>query len=258
MNLLTELSCKKGYISIAKNIGVNMKVLHSNQTKLFTIILLMMVSFIIVKAQDKKEDPLKTKLDQIKGKIEKLTITVDGKDIVFEGKDAEKLAERLKGGMIHKRIRITDDEGGMSEIEGDDAMMFHMKDEGDNPGDVKKNVKVEINDGKKKVTVTTTKDGKDEIKVYEGEDADKFLKEEKSAKRIKVMVDDEDMPMLNHRRMMRMEGEDGCCCCCCRHRMPPPPMHEKRMRRMMMKEKDCKTMDKDCKDMDKDEDKDKK
>ena len=258
MNLLTELSCKKSYISIAKIIGVNMKLLHSNHTKLFTIILLMMVSLIIVKAQDKKEDPLKSKLDQIKGKVEKITVKVDGKDVVFEGKEAENLVERFKGKRIEKRIRIIDDDGDMQEFEGDNLVINHMKNESDNAGADKKKVKVEINDGKKKVTVTTTKDGKEETKVYEGEDADKFLKEEKSAKRIKIMEDDEDMPMPPHRMMMRMDDEGGCCCCCCRHRMPPPPMHEKRMRKMMMKEKDCKTMDKDCKEMDKDEDKDKK
>ena len=227
-----------------------MKVLQSNQSKLFTIILLMLVGFIIVNAQDKKEDPLKSKLDQIKGKVEKITVNVDGKDIVFEGKDAERLVERFKGKRIEKRIRITNDDSDMSEIEGDNVMMYNMKDEGDKPGGEKKKVTVEINDGKKKITVTTTKDGKEETKVYEGEDAEKFLKDEKSAKHMKIMMDDEDMPMPpHHGMMMRMGDEGGCCCCCCGHRMHKP-MHGKKMKKMMMKH-----MDKDDKPMDKDTDK---
>jgi len=38
-------------------------------------------------------------------------------------------------------------------------------------------VKFWIEDGELKVTVTTTKDGKKEVKTYEGEDSEKFLEE---------------------------------------------------------------------------------
>jgi hypothetical protein len=213
----------------------------------------------MIKAQDKKDDPLKSKLDQIKGKVEKITVKVDGKDVIFEGKEAERLVERFKGKRIEKRIRIIDEDGDMEEFEGDNLVINHMKNESDKADSDKKKVKVEINDGKKTVTVTTTKDGKDEVKVFEGEDADKFLKEEKSAKRIRIMEDDEDMPMPpHHGMMMRMEDEGGCCCCCC-HRMHKPMHGKKMMMKMKMKNmvKDCKSMDKECKGMNKDEDKEK-
>lgn len=101
-----------------------MKLLQSNHTKLFTIILLMMVSFIMINAQDKKDDPLKSKLDQIKGKVEKITVNVDGKDVVFEGKDAEKIAEILNSKRIEKRIRISDNDEDMPGDEGDGAWVF--------------------------------------------------------------------------------------------------------------------------------------
>ena len=38
-------------------------------------------------------------------------------------------------------------------------------------------VKFWIEDGELKITVTTTKDGKKEVKTYEGEDVEKFLEE---------------------------------------------------------------------------------
>jgi len=225
-----------------------MKVLYSNFTKVLAIILLVLVSFIITKAQDKKEEPLKSKLDQIKGKVEKITVKVDGKDVVFEGKEAERLVERFKAGRIEKRIRITD---------GDDI----INENGNKPDGEKKKVTIEISDGKKIVTVTTTKDGKDEVKVFEGEDAEKYLRKEEHANHMRIMTDDEDMPMPHHRgMMMRMDDEDGCCCCCHRHRMPPPLMHR---RKIMIKhvDKNCmkndKGMDKDCKSMDKEIDKNK-
>jgi len=236
-----------------------MKVLHSNQTKLFTIILLMAVGFITIQAQDKKEDPLKTKLDQIKGKVEKITVKVDGKDVVFEGKEAERLVERFKGKRIEKRIRISDDDD-MSVFDDDDCMMNSMSDGNDKEGEGRKKIKVEVNDGKKKITVTTTKDGKEETKVFEGDDAEKYLKDEKNATQVQIMTDDEDMPRPPHRMRIEMEDDGGCCCCCCRHRMPPPPMHGKKMMmKMKMKnmDKDCKSMDKECKDMNKVDDKEK-
>ena len=37
---------------------------------------------------------------------------------------------------------------------------------------------MEVVDGTKKVTVTTTNDGEEKVEVYEGEEADKFLESE--------------------------------------------------------------------------------
>ena len=44
---------------------------------------------------------------------------------------------------------------------------------------------MEVVDGTKKVTVTTTNDGEEKVEVYEGEEADKFLEsEERGDKKI--------------------------------------------------------------------------
>lgn len=53
---------------------------------------------------------------------------------------------------------------------------FWVEDDESNKG-INKNIEVEKEDGELKVTVTTTKDGKKEVKTYEGEDAEKFLEE---------------------------------------------------------------------------------
>lgn len=51
---------------------------------------------------------------------------------------------------------------------------------GDSENKMSKKMKIEINDGVKKVTVTTVEDGEESTKVYEGEEADKFLEDMKS------------------------------------------------------------------------------
>ena len=42
---------------------------------------------------------------------------------------------------------------------------------------IEKDVKIEIKDGVKKITETTTENGEKSVKVYEGEEAEKYLKE---------------------------------------------------------------------------------
>lgn len=86
----------------------------------------------------------------------------------------------------------------------------------------------------------------------EGEEAEKFLKDEKPGRHMKIMMDDEDIPMPRHgSMMMKMGDEDGCCCCCCGNRMPHPPMHSKKI----IKERIMKHMDKGDKPMNKETDK---
>jgi len=48
-----------------------------------------------------------------------------------------------------------------------------------------KDIKVEIIDGRKKVEVKTFENGEEKVKVYEGDEAEKFLKKEKSNTKIK-------------------------------------------------------------------------
>lgn len=169
-------------------------------------------------AQDKKDD-LEKKLDQLKGKVEKLTVRVDGKDVVFEGKDAQDLAKKLQEfGKLPGMVWLSDEDGKFESKDGNVLMYRFNKKDGkidvDTKGEENKKVEVRIEDGKKKVTVTTFKDGKEETKTYEGEEADKFIKENEKTGNFKIMIDGEpgagkNMIFFNK----QLDDEDGCCCC---------------------------------------------
>lgn len=230
-----------------------MEILKTDRSKFFTMMVLILLGLfsLTLFAQDKEET--RSKLDQLKGKVERITVKVDGKDVVFEGEDAQKIADKMKS---EKRIKIFSS-GDLEKIgEGDDhEMVFRSKAKGRDfdfkAGDIKKKIKVEDKDGKKVVTITTMKDGKEETKTYEGDEAEKFLNEEKEMKHITVTMDnDEDMSndhMVYFKRKMgnkRMSIHGrGCCGGSCGKEMAP--MHGKTPHKMMMKKMDCDEKDSD-------------
>lgn len=156
--------------------------------KLF-LALLFIASSITITAQEKEKSELNKKLDQLKGKVDKVTVQIDGKDVVFEGKEAETLFKKMKSGAASNVVywsardkaakgnyriitRSGDDEDFdveeiiASEIDKDSAPAKKMK------------LKMEKVDGDMKLTVIETdKDGKEVEKTYEGEEAEKYLKE---------------------------------------------------------------------------------
>lgn len=183
---------------------------------IIAIIFLFGVFSLTVLAQDKK-DQLDLKLDQLKGKVEKLTVKVDGKDVVFEGKDAEDLAKKLRTfGKMPKMLWLSEENGDLESEDGNVMMYKFRKKDGDfdwtAKGDDKKKVEVKIVDGNKKVTVTTFKDGKEETKTYEGEEAEKFLKDNEKAGKIKIMVDEDSDSKERMIFFNRELDDDGCCC----------------------------------------------
>ena len=203
-----------------------------------TAIILFLAMGIALKAQDKNE--FKDKLDQLKGKIEKVTVNVDGKDVVFEGKDAERLVKIVKP-MAGKRMMWFGDDDDMNFDGKENAMMFHFKDDVDEAkGEGKKKVQVEIKDGKKQVTITTTnKDGKEETKIYEGDEADKYIKEHEvnvpGHKRIKIITegDDDDGDVVFNRHISA-GNRCGCCCGGGMNMMKMPGMGNHKMMMKMM------------------------
>lgn len=219
-----------------------MKILQTNRSKFLAIMIIMILGFFSMKILAQEKDETKSKLDNLKGKIEKLTIKADGKDVVFEGKDAENLVGMLKSGQ-HKGFMYKNDDGKMMKMRGSKVMMFRSEDndadekEGDN-----KKVKVEVNDSGKKITVTTMKEGKEETKVYEGEDAEKFLKEEKEENGMKhfniKIDDDEDMPRDRKMFFQQMEGNSCGCSCCCGEKMMRKYSPGKNMKHMIIEEKE--------------------
>lgn len=191
-----------------------MKLLQTNSVKLTVIVLLAFFGLCAVKISAQDKDELKSKLDNLKGKIEKITVQIDGKDIVFEGKEAEKLVKRFKESGRLKRFVISTDDDDMIENEGGKNLMYKIKmdeDEAMMADKMKKKIQVEDKDGKKKVTVTTNKDGKEETKVYEGEEAEKFLKSEKELQFSQEKGDGPGERVI----FMRHGSGSGCGCCCC-------------------------------------------
>jgi hypothetical protein len=206
-----------------------------------TAVILFLAMGISLNAQDKSE--FKTKLDQLKGKVDKVTVNIDGKDVVFEGKDAEKLVKIVKP-MAGKNMMWFSNDSDDMDIDGTGhTMMFSVKDDGDEAKDEgKKKIQIEIKDGKKNITVTTTdKDGKEEVKKYEGEEAEKFIKEHEAGngmahKRVKIITDgdgDEDCNMVVFNK--KIAPMHGCCCCSGRMsmmRMPGMGKHKLIMKMM--------------------------
>jgi hypothetical protein len=192
-----------------------MKLLQTNGSKIAVIAILILLGncSVGIFAQDK--DEFKAKLDNIKGTAEKITINVDGKEVVFEGKDATRLLKRLKEPGIVKKIEIDGNDDIMDDDDGNTALFKISSGDIDEMKALNgtKKIKVEEKDGKKKVTVTTTgKDGKEETKVYEGEDAEKFLKDEKAMRKARIDTDEES----SGDRMIYFKSKsgNGCCCCC--------------------------------------------
>ncbi|MBI1938033.1 MAG: hypothetical protein HYS25_07890 [Ignavibacteriales bacterium] len=176
------------------------------------LIVLLCVILPVISSAQKDDDNLKNKLAGLKGKVEKLTVKVDGKDVAFEGEDAEKLVRRLKVFYSMQDLDLfwfSDDE-----IDGSNLMIYKFREDDDADGESTKKIKVDIDDGKKKVTVTETKDGKEETKVYEGEEAEKFLKGNEKEGKFRMHFDGEDDGTIFFERFGYGVGNYGCHCCC--------------------------------------------
>lgn len=126
------------------------------------------------------------------GESKEITIDVEVEDtdsekvvIIKKNIDGKETIEEYKGEVAEKHILKMKDSHGMKFISEDGDIHVIVKDSDedlvwiteDNDNMIQKEVNVEVVDGVKKVTVTTNESGEETVKVYEGEDADKFLKE---------------------------------------------------------------------------------
>jgi len=108
-----------------------------------------------------------------------VTTTENGEEKVevYEGKEADEYLKTMR------------DEGKMIidiDVDADSDDFIWIGEDGD-VSKIEKNVKVKIEDGVKKVTVTTTENGEEKVEVYEGDEAEKFLESEDGNKtKIKV------------------------------------------------------------------------
>jgi len=144
-------------------------------------------------AQNDPEDQIK----KIVGTVDKITITSDGKEYTFEGAEAEKLFKKMKGSKSQsfvwnssddstkKKVIILDADGDedMIEVESaaDNVVIVKTNKDFDSIDDgITKKVKVEVEDGNKKVTVTTKENGEETSEIYEGDEADEYIEKMKS------------------------------------------------------------------------------
>ena len=166
------------------------------------------------------QEGLKDKLSKIEGHVDKITISAGGEEFTFEGEEAEKLFNKMQsstkssntfivkmdeeGGEGTNKIIIKSD-GSSEEIyefkthEGDHAVWFS---DDDDLQSLDKNIKIEIEDGNKKVTVTTKENGEEKTEIYEGEEAEEYLDKMKSDHGHEMLIEiDEDG---NHKKMKKI------------------------------------------------------
>jgi len=158
-------------------------------TSLFFLLTIFKYGF----AQNDPEDQIK----KIVGTVEKITITSDGKEYTFEGAEAEKLFKKMKSSKSQsfvwnssddsskKKVIILDAEGDedLIEVESGAENVVIVKTNGDFDDvvdGIQKKVKVEVEDGNKKVTVTTKENDEEKTEVYEGKEADEYIEKMKS------------------------------------------------------------------------------
>jgi len=169
-------------------------------TSLFFLLTIFKYGF----AQNDPEDQIK----KIVGTVEKITITSDGKEYTFEGAEAEKLFKKMKSSKSQsfvwnssddsskKKVIILDAEGDedLIEVESGAENVVIVKTNGDFDDvvdGIQKKVKVEVEDGNKKVTVTTKENDEEKTEVYEGKEADEYIEKMKSANgEINISVDE--------------------------------------------------------------------
>ncbi len=189
-----------------KNLTVTYKIM-------FSAILFVIAASINLNAvaQEKQKTSINEKVKGIKGEVTKIVITADGKDVVFQGDEAQKLFKKLMPESKKRvRVMILDEDDDFSCIDEDERVMIFRGDDykdlkvfmkksdddferiGEGDKKIKKEINVELKDGEKKVTITTTEDGEKKVEVLEGEAAEKFLKEHKAKGEHKIMFKDKD------------------------------------------------------------------
>lgn len=176
----------------------------------FALLVLVFILTKSVVAQDSVSDKLK----DVKGDVSKITITTENGDVVFDGDDAKKLFGDMKmssgkgkkfkffssgsddDSMKKKKVIILDSDDNTTWSSDDDdefdVMVFDSDDDEDFDWDddsgIKKEIRVNIEDGKKKVTVTTNENGEEKTEVFEGEEAEEYLKKHESGE-MKIRIE---------------------------------------------------------------------
>ena len=124
--------------------------------------------------------------------------------------NGEKKVETYKGKEADEYLDKMEDEGEIiididTDINGDSKHVWVMN----KPGkmkDIDKKVEVKMENDIKTVTVTTTEDGEETVKVYTGKDADEFL--QKLEKEDKMSVEEKIIDGKKHKKIIIKEIEE--------------------------------------------------
>ena len=163
---------------------------------------------------------IKDKLSKIEGHVDKITINAGGEEFTFEGEDAENLFKEMQSTTKSSNtffVKI-DEEGGegtnkiIIKSDGDSEEIYEFKTHaGDHDvwfshddilHDSDKEINIEIEDGNKKVTITTTENGEEKTEIYEGEEAEEYLEKMKSEHGHEMLIEiDEDG---HHKKMKKI------------------------------------------------------
>lgn len=119
-------------------------------------------------------------------------------DVLKEGDDVFTIKKiKDKDGKVTVHVTTGGDDENVFIHEGGDHDLHWVTEDID--GDMKKEVEVEVKDGVKTVTVTTTEDGEEKVQVYTGDEADEYLakmrkenKELKKMKKIMIEIEEEE------------------------------------------------------------------
>ena len=144
------------------------------------------------------QEKLKDKIEKIEGSVEKIVITSDGKDYTFQGNEAKELFDKIKKKSSYNFVWTTSDSAAGNEnvyiiktngndkeieIESEGENKIILKTDKDFDSDIKgikKKVKIEVENGNKKVTVITKENGEEKTEVYKGKEADEYIEKMKS------------------------------------------------------------------------------
>ena len=179
----------------------------------FNILLTLAATLLIIPditSQEKLDD----KIGKIDGAIEKITITADGNEYVFEGADAEILFKKIKRNQVQsfvwnssddsvKKIIILDATSSDDDIEvenGNENVLIIKtdKDLDDIDDGITKKINVVVEDGNKKVSVTTKENGEEKTEVYEGKEADEYLeKMDAESDELNILIEKENGKKVN-------------------------------------------------------------
>lgn len=169
------------------------------------LLLALVLGFAVSSTGFAQEKELKEKLKKVEGTPESIIVKTDKGTITFDKAEAEELMKIFRAKKQAKKVVVFN--GDENECCGDDVeidfdefsfplhkfrflhdggldsnLRIDLSDIMDSfgPNRIKKKIVIENRDGNKTVTVTTREHGTEQIELFEGKDAEKYIEEHKN------------------------------------------------------------------------------